>query len=172
MQDSSENLQSPDSGAFERIVGALNYPMFVVTTQVADQRAGCLVGFASQISISPPRFLIGLSNKNHTYRLAAAAEHLAVHLIPRGNDTIAKLFGESTGDDIDKFTRCEWSHGPFGLPILEEAEAWFAGRILEQVDTGDHVAFLLEPETGYAPEELDEYITFADVRALEPGHDA
>ncbi|PBC42479.1 oxidoreductase [Rhodococcus sp. ACPA4] len=172
MQDSSENLQSPDSGAFERIVGALNYPMFVVTTQVGDQRAGCLVGFASQISISPPRFLIGLSNKNHTYRLAAAAEHLAVHLIPRRNDTIAKLFGESTGDDIDKFTRCEWSHGPFGLPILEEVEAWFAGRILEQVDTGDHVAFLLEPETGYSPEELDEYITFADVRALEPGHDA
>lgn len=172
MQESSENLHSLDSGAFEQIVGALNYPMFVVTTHVGDQRAGCLVGFASQISISPPRFLIGLSNKNYTYRLASVAEYLAVHLIPRRNDSMAKLFGESTGDDIDKFTRCEWSHGPFGLPILEQAAAWFAGRILENVSTGDHVAFLLEPEIGYAPEKFDEYITFSDVRELEPGHDA
>lgn len=70
--------------AFEEVVGALDYPMFVVTTSVGDRREGCLVGFASQISISPPRFLVGLSNKNRTYRLAAVAEHLAVHLVPRG----------------------------------------------------------------------------------------
>lgn len=170
MQASNED--PPSERAFEDIVGALDYPMFVVTTYAGGQRAGCLVGFASQISISPPRFLVGLSNKNRTYRLAVTAEHLAVHLVPRRDAYIAKLFGELTGDDVDKFILCAWDRGPFGLPILEGAAAWFAGRILEKVDMGDHVAFLIEPETGHAPRELGEIITFADVRGFEPGHDA
>ncbi|MBT2273565.1 flavin reductase family protein [Rhodococcus qingshengii] len=163
---------STKDSAFEQIVGALDYPMFVVTTRAGEWRAGCLVGFASQISIVPARFLVGLSNKNYTYRLAAVAEHVAVHLVSRRHGELATLFGEWSGDDIDKFERCDWRDGPFGLPILEDAAAWFAGRILEKVDMGDHVAFLLEPETGHAPEELGGIITFADVRELEPGHDA
>ena len=52
-----------ESEAFERLVGQLDYPMFIVTTQVEGRRAGCLVGFASQFSIDPPRFLIGLSKR-------------------------------------------------------------------------------------------------------------
>lgn len=168
----STNQDPPASGAFEKVVGALDYPMFVVTTSVGEQREGCLVGFASQISISPPRFLVGLSNKNRTYRLAAVAEHLAVHLVPRRREEIARLFGETTGDDIDKFSRCDWHAGPFGLPIVEGAAAWFAGPILERVVMGDHVAFLVQPETGYASEELGAVITFADVQEFEPGHQA
>ncbi len=56
--------------AFEKLVSMLDYPMYVVTTACGDQRAGCLVGFTSQVSIGPPRFLVGLSEKNHTYRVA------------------------------------------------------------------------------------------------------
>ena len=40
----------------------LDYPMFIVTTRAGDERSGCLVGFASQVSIRPRRFLVGLSN--------------------------------------------------------------------------------------------------------------
>ncbi len=68
--------------AFERLVSLLDYPMFVVTTRVGDESAGCLVGFTSQVSIRPPRFMVGLSKRNHTYRVAEGAKHLAVHLVP------------------------------------------------------------------------------------------
>ena len=69
--------------AFEKLVSMLDYPMYVVTTRVGDESAGCLVGFTSQVSIGPPRFLVGLSEKNHTYRVAQGRDHLAVHLVPR-----------------------------------------------------------------------------------------
>jgi flavin reductase (DIM6/NTAB) family NADH-FMN oxidoreductase RutF len=46
---------------FEKLVSLLDYPMYVVTTRVDDESAGCLVGFTSQVSIGPPRFLVGLS---------------------------------------------------------------------------------------------------------------
>ena len=163
----------PDAGqAFEDVVALLNYPMFVVTTRWEEQRSGCLVGFASQVSINPPRFLVGLSNKNHTYGVAVNAEHLAVHLLTREHLALATLFGEQTGDEIDKFAQCEWRTGPHGLPILDDSASWFSGRILERLELGDHVAFLLAPENGSAPDDLGELITFSDVRDLEPGHEA
>jgi flavin reductase (DIM6/NTAB) family NADH-FMN oxidoreductase RutF len=161
-----------DGNAFESIVGHLDYPMFVVTTIAGEQRAGCLIGFATQASIRPRRFLIGISDKNRTYRVASAADRLAVHVLAAGEDRLARLFGEQTGDDIDKFARCHWQPGPEGVPVLTEAAAWFSGRILERLRLGDHVAFLIEPDSGERDEGLDAVIKYSDVRDLKPGHGA
>jgi flavin reductase (DIM6/NTAB) family NADH-FMN oxidoreductase RutF len=158
--------------AFEKLVSLLDYPMFVVTTRSDGERAGCLVGFASQVSIHPQRFLVGLSKRNRTYRVAESADHLAVHLLDRRHRDLARLFGSETGDETDKFARCSWHRGPHDLPILDDAAGWFAGAVLSRYDLGDHVGFLLEPLTGSAPERFEQLVTFADVRDLEPGHEA
>lgn len=160
--------------AFNDIVSALNYPMFVVTTRGAGDgtAAGCLVGFASQTSINPPRFLVGLSRRNHTFRVAQGATHLAVHVLSHDNLATAQLFGSETGDEIDKFSRCKWDSGPSGLPILTAASAWFVGRVLDRFDVGDHVAHLLEPTDGNADDMSRDWVSFADVRDLAPGHEA
>jgi flavin reductase (DIM6/NTAB) family NADH-FMN oxidoreductase RutF len=163
------------SEAFDNIVAALNYPMFVVTTRTTDDdeaSAGCLVGFASQTSIRPSRFLVGLSKRNRTFRAAEHATHLAVHVLSREHLSTAELFGGQTGDDIDKFARCAWHTGPFGLPILSDASAWFVGRILQRFDVGDHVGHLLEPVDGDAADMSGDLVCFADVRDLDPGHEA
>ena len=158
--------------AFEKLVSLLDYPMFVVTTRVDDQSAGCLVGFTSQVSIRPPRFLVGLSKRNHTFRVAEGAKHLAVHLIERRHSELARLFGGETGDDVDKLARCASHSGPHGLPILDDAAGWFIGGVLSRYDVGDHVGFLLEPVGGTAPDKFEQLVTFSDVRDLDPGHDA
>jgi flavin reductase (DIM6/NTAB) family NADH-FMN oxidoreductase RutF len=160
------------SDAFERLVGHLDYPMFVVTTQTQGNRAGCLVGFASQTSIRPPRFLVGLSKRNHTYRVARDADHLAVHVLSRQHVELARLFGSQTGDEVDKFGRCAWHVGPYDMPILDDAVAWFVGRVLARFDAGDHVGHLLEPIAGDAPESFGDLVTFVDVADVDPGHEA
>jgi flavin reductase (DIM6/NTAB) family NADH-FMN oxidoreductase RutF len=157
---------------FEKLVALLDYPMFVVTTRSGDELAGCLVGFTSQTSINPPRFLAGLSKRNHTYRVAKGASHLAVHLIERQHCELARLFGSETGDHIDKFARCAWHPGPHDLPILDDAAGWFAGAVRNRYDLGDHVGFLLEPLAGNAPDGFEQLVTFSDVRDLDPGHEA
>jgi flavin reductase (DIM6/NTAB) family NADH-FMN oxidoreductase RutF len=160
------------SDPFDQLVGLLNYPMFVVTTRAGDELGGCLVGFTSQVSIRPSRFLVGLSKRNHTYRVGRGATHLAAHLLPRRHRALARLFGSETGDRINKFDRCAWRTGPEGLPVLVDAIGWFAGRIINQFDVGDHVGFLLDPVAGHAPVRFDALVTFSDVRDLAPGHEA
>ncbi|PRI12771.1 flavin reductase [Mycobacterium shigaense] len=160
------------SDAFEKLVALLDYPMFVVTTHSDGVAAGCLVGFASQTSINPPRFLVGLSTKNHTFRVASGATHLGVHVFGTEHLELVALFGSETGDSVNKFERCSWHPGPAQTPILDDAAAWFAGRILERFSLGDHVGHLLEPEGGSPPQELEHWVSFGDVRHLEPGHEA
>lgn len=156
---------------FNDIVGALDYPMVVVTASAAGERAGCLVGFAAQCSIGPPRFMIWLSKRNHTFRVAEQASVLAVHVLSSHDIGLAELFGGQTGDEVDKFAACRWRPGPGGAPILLDCTRWFAGEVLERVDTGDHVGFLLAPfeaEGGSWSSQLG----FQRARAIDPGHDA
>jgi flavin reductase (DIM6/NTAB) family NADH-FMN oxidoreductase RutF len=161
-----------DVGAsFDQVVGELNYPMYIATTSAAGFNAGCLVGFTTQVSINPPRFLVCLSLKNYTTTVAAAATHLAIHLLRADDAELAQLFGEETGDRTDKFTRCRWSVGPHDVPVLGDAAAWFVGRIEARLEFGDHVGHLLAPEEVELRRPLGSLLSFADVREFDPGHD-
>jgi flavin reductase (DIM6/NTAB) family NADH-FMN oxidoreductase RutF len=159
-------------GSFDDVTELLDYPMFVVTTAAGGENAGCLVGFASQVSINPARFLVGLSDKNHTHRVARDAVRLVVHLLDAGSHELAALFGGTSGDDSDKFSRCEWTPGPDDVPVLDEAAAWFSGRILEHQPAGDHRGFLIEIDSAEVRRKPDRLLTLSDVTDLEPGHEA
>jgi flavin reductase (DIM6/NTAB) family NADH-FMN oxidoreductase RutF len=153
---------------FERLVATLDYPLYVVTTAVHDQPAGCLIGFATQCSIHPPRFLACISRKNHTLMLANEAAFVAVHFIEEKDKQLAALFGGETGDHVNKFARVSW-HSAHGVPILDACPRWFVGAVLQQIDLGDHVGFLLEPiDTGQSASA--EQLTFQHARDIKPGH--
>ena len=70
---------------------------------------------------------------------------LGVHCVPADAPALAELFGGETGDEVDKFARCEWHDGPEGVPILDACANWFVGRVLNRIAAGDHDLFLLEP---------------------------
>ena len=69
--------QQPPS-PFQRLVATLDYPVYIVTTAAQNQTSGCLIGFATQCSIHPPRFLACISKKNRTLEIARQARR------PRG----------------------------------------------------------------------------------------
>ncbi len=160
-----------DAGsAFLKLAGSLDYPLFIVTAADGERREGCLIGFATQCSFHPPRLLACLSRENRTYHLALRTDALAVHLVPRSQLALAKLFGGETGDEVDKFERCGWHEGPRGLPIVDGCRSWVAGEILARHDLGDHVGFWLEPfDARY--ERGEELMYFQEVKdVIEPGH--
>jgi flavin reductase (DIM6/NTAB) family NADH-FMN oxidoreductase RutF len=157
--------------AFEALVGDLEYPMFIVTARAGGEPLGCLVGFATQMSIDPPRFLIGLSHTNRTYRRGRDAGALGVHCVPEDAADLAELFGGETADEVDKFARCAWHDGPEGVPILDDCANWFVGRVLWRCDAGDHDAFLLEPVAAEHDAGEGEF-TFHRAKRIEPGHEA
>ena len=154
-----------------RWVGEIDYPMLIVTAAAGDDRAGCLVGFSTQCSIDPARYVVFISKQNFTFGVARPADLLAVHLLSKRHTAVAALFGEHTGDDHDKFTDVPWHEGPGGVPILDDVETWFVGRVVDHLDGGDHLGFVLEPVDAERAHPVDQ-LGFQDVRDLHPGHEA
>jgi flavin reductase (DIM6/NTAB) family NADH-FMN oxidoreductase RutF len=96
---------------------------------------------------------------------------MAVHLVPESATELAELFGGETGDEIDKFERCEWQAGPDGVPLLADCPNRFVGRIAERIDFGDHVGLVLEPFA--AEEDADGgQLGFQRAKRIDPGHEA
>ena len=158
----------PAPPAFHDLVDRLDHPVLVVTAAARGERSGCLVGFHTECSMEPPRYLVCISQENHTFAVAARSAHLAVHVLDRADGFLARLFGGRTGDDIDKFAACDWQDH-HGVPVLDGAAAWFVGRVHERVPFGDHVGHLLEPvEAELAG--VVEPMAYGQVKAMPPGH--
>jgi flavin reductase (DIM6/NTAB) family NADH-FMN oxidoreductase RutF len=158
------------TSSFGDLVGALDYPMTVVTCAESSERSGCLVGFTSQCSIQPPRLMVWISQANHTHRVAVRSAHLGVHWLSMAEVHLAELFGSATGDDVDKFSRCTWSLHGSGTPMLDECGRWMVGRVLGRSAYGDHTGFLLEPVATSVLPTWEGQLGYQAVRRLSPGH--
>lgn len=152
--------------AFHELLAQLDPPMVIVTVG----RSGCLVGFSTQVSIDPPRFLACISKTNHTHEDAMRASVVAVHVLDHDDRHLAEVFGELTGDAVDKLSLVGWHEGPDGLAVLDGVAGWFAGRVLERVDLGDHTGLLLEPAGGEQHRPITRQLGFQAVSDLDAGH--
>jgi flavin reductase (DIM6/NTAB) family NADH-FMN oxidoreductase RutF len=157
--------------AFHTLVSGIDYPMFIVTAAADGRRSGCLVGFVTQASIDPARLMVMISKVNHTFQVVERASSLIVHFLHENNHELARLFGEETGDEVDKFASCEWKKGPDDTPVLLGVRGWVAGRILARSDAGDHVAHLISV-TAAGLDQPGSQLGFQASRRMHPGHPA
>jgi flavin reductase (DIM6/NTAB) family NADH-FMN oxidoreductase RutF len=144
--------------------------MFIVTALGRDgERSGCLIGFATQCSVKPPRFLACISKENRTFDVVGEADEVVVHFLGTEQRRLAEIFGGETGDEVDKFELVEWRPGPGDVPVLEGVPGWFAGRVLERFDLGDHMGLWLEPaEAEDTGDPVD--LGFQSAKDIDPGH--
>lgn len=138
------------SSPFPTLMSSANAAVVVVTTIADDVRAGCLVGYHSQASISPQQYCFWLSKANHTYRAGLLATHFAVHFLTEDDLALAQHFASQSGDDLDKFADLPVEIGRHGVPLLSDApNRMVVERLSILDDGGDHVcvtARVLEAE--------------------------
>jgi flavin reductase (DIM6/NTAB) family NADH-FMN oxidoreductase RutF len=162
-----------DRDAFDAVMAGNDNAMVIATTATEHERAGCLVGFHSQCSIEPPRYAVWLSKANHTCRVAVHAGHIALHFLSEADHDLAELFGERTGDDVDKFSRCSATDGPHHVPLLDDVADVVLFRRTAFLDEGsDHVCFTLEPLDVVSGPSDNVRMRLSDVGDLTPGHTA
>lgn len=148
---------------------ATDYPLYIVTAGTKGDPSGCLAGFVTQASIDPVRFIICISKINHTFPIADRSEGLGLHLLGSDQMEMASLFGEQSGDVIDKFDRVGWLQGSTGVPVLSECAAWVEGRVIDRMDGGDHEAFLIAVVDGGSGTHAGQF-RLSDAANFEAGH--
>ena len=146
-----------------------DYPLYVATASDGVELSGCLVGFVTQSSIEPVRFVICLSKVNHTFTVALRSQGLGLHLLGSDQRELASLFGEETGDEVDKFAGLAWSTAAGGAPLLTECAAWIDGSLIEHIDAGDHEAFVVAVVDG-GPGTHGGRLMLSDASDFDAGH--
>jgi flavin reductase (DIM6/NTAB) family NADH-FMN oxidoreductase RutF len=170
LDQTADDTDSATSEAFDALMGSLDTPVAVVTTASGGERAGCLIGFHSQCGINPGRVAVWLSKANHTYRVGLLAERFAVHFLTEDDVDVAELFGTFSGDDIDKFTRCDWTAGEGGVPLLDRCPNRVVARRLALEDHGsDHTCIVLHPHEATTSGPFSP-LRFSAVKHLDAGH--
>jgi flavin reductase (DIM6/NTAB) family NADH-FMN oxidoreductase RutF len=150
----------------------IDYPYYVVTVRSPDaEMSGCLAGFVTQCSIDPPNFLVCVSKVNHTFGVAERSSGMGLHLLGEDQVDFARLFGEETGDLVDKFASVDWRLGSTGAPLLVEAAVSLEGQILGHFSVGDHEAFLMRAVRSVAGDHPG-LLMFRNAPPLHPGHPA
>jgi flavin reductase (DIM6/NTAB) family NADH-FMN oxidoreductase RutF len=150
----------------------IDYPYYVVTVRSPEaDMSGCLAGFVTQCSIDPPNFLVCISKVNHTFAVAERSTGMGLHLLGQDQVDLARLFGEQTGDVVDKFASVDWRLGPTGAPLLVDAAVSMEGQILGHFSVGDHEAFVMRGVRAVAGGHAG-LLTFRSAPKLHPGHPA
>ncbi len=162
-------MPEDDKASSESLVRSTDYSLYVVTACANDEPSGCLAGFVTQASIDPVRFIVCVSKINHTFGVALTSPGLGLHLLGADQRDTASLFGEQTGDVIDKFARVRWTRGATGAPILAECAAWVEGAVIDRMSGGDHEAFLITVVDGGGGAHPGR-LTKADAADFSPGH--
>jgi flavin reductase (DIM6/NTAB) family NADH-FMN oxidoreductase RutF len=175
LESDEQHHQPGDPGAvavgMDAYTRHTDYALHIVTAATGDGTpSGCVVGFVTQCSIVPPRFLVCISKVNHTYMATEQAGAVALHLIGRDQVGLASLFAEHTGDVVDKFSRCEWHPGETGSPVLSASVAWLEALIIDRWSVGDHQALLVRPVAGGTGGGDDGVLTWRNSPDFHPGH--
>ncbi len=96
---------------------------------------------------------------------------MGLHLLGEEQVDLARLFGEETGDLVDKFASVDWRLGCTGAPLLVDTAVSMEGDILGHFSVGDHVAFLMRAVRSVAGGHRG-ILTHRGAPPLEPGHPA
>jgi flavin reductase (DIM6/NTAB) family NADH-FMN oxidoreductase RutF len=160
------------AGGLAPYMHRLDCPYYVITVRAPDEEmSGCLATFVTQCSIDPPNFLACVSRVNHTWGVAVRSTAMGLHLLGGEQMEMARLFGEETGDVVDKFADVDWRLGSTGAPLLADVAVALEGSILGHFSVGDHEAFLLRATRAVAGPE-DGLLTVRSGPPLHPGHPA
>jgi flavin reductase (DIM6/NTAB) family NADH-FMN oxidoreductase RutF len=157
-------------GDLAAFLDLIDYPYYVVTVRSPDaDMSGCLAGFVTQCSIHPPNFLACISKVNHTMPVAERSPGMGLHLLGEDQVDLARLFGEETGDVIDKFASVDWRLGSTGAPLLVDAAVSMEGHVLGHFSVGDHEAFLVRAVRSVAGTHAG-LLTYRGAPPITPGH--
>jgi flavin reductase (DIM6/NTAB) family NADH-FMN oxidoreductase RutF len=156
--------------AFDTMMAAADPPLIVVTTAAEGERAGCLVGFHVQSSITPQHYCVWLSKANHTYRVSLRATHFAVHFLTADDLAFAERFGTMSGEDTDKFAGLDVDLDDDGVPLLRACPNRLTLERISMLDDGsDHVCLTTRVSSAHSAGAFTPLRVSAATH-LDPGH--
>lgn len=103
------------------------------------QPVGLTVNSFSSVSLDPPLVLWSLNTRSVSRPAFEAAEHFGVSVLAAQQQDLAQRFAAKTRRD---WSDVAWRAGTTGVPLLDDAAAWFECATTGRQRAGDHLIFV------------------------------
>ena len=112
------------------------HPAGVAVVTLLD--GGRPVGFTAtsviSVSAAPPLLAFSLASGSSSWPALSRAATLAVSFLAEGQEDVSTRFATS---GIDRFATGGWTSLPTGEPVVDGAQAWVRGRVVQRTPVGD-----------------------------------
>jgi flavin reductase (DIM6/NTAB) family NADH-FMN oxidoreductase RutF len=134
-----------DTTEFRQVCGHFPTGVTAVTAVTAQGALAALtVNSFTSVSLQPAKVLFCVISSSSSFPTLVAAERIAIHILSRDQEDVARRFATSGLSGADKLAGVPWMPGPDGVPLLPGTPAILAGRRDEVITSGDHVIMLLD----------------------------
>lgn len=147
--DQQHEFSSEDRDAIGRVLGRTPSGVYILTaTDGAGRSTGMLASWVQQAGFDPPMLTVAVNAKRYLNDWLKASPKMALNLIGEGQHQFLKHFGRGFEPDQAAFEGLNIAESRLGLPVLAESLGFLEGTIAGQMETGDHVIYLLKIEHG------------------------
>lgn len=124
-----------DPATFRNVMGCYPTGVVVITSIHEGVRSGLVVGSFTSISLDPP--LVGFfpGKGSRSWPLIRASGRFCANILAAHQIELSRHFSSKAED---KFADISHGESPSGLPVIDQAVAWFDCRIDQVQEIGDH----------------------------------
>ena len=121
---------------FRDAIGSFPTGVAVVTASGRDGHAGLTTNAITSLSLDPVLLLVCFDNASRTLPVVRESRRFAVNLLRAGQEELARTFASKRVAE-EKFAAATHTV-EHGVPVLDDALAWFVCELRELLPGGDH----------------------------------
>lgn len=114
-----------------------------VTVVTSVDQAGEPIGFTANsftsVSLDPALLLVNIDKRSANLENFTRSSHFAVNILSEQQKETSNIFAQKVED---RFALIEWRKSDAGMPLINDASAWFECERFQVIDAGDHVILL------------------------------
>jgi flavin reductase (DIM6/NTAB) family NADH-FMN oxidoreductase RutF len=126
-----------DTRQFRNALGRFASGVTVVTTCHQGQTHGMTANAFVSVSLEPPLVLVSVDNRAYLHRVLPEAGRYGVSILTEDQERLSNHFAGRTVEGLHvRFTE------RLGMPVLENAVAYFVVHIVDAHPAGDHTLYI------------------------------
>ena len=138
---STEALPSFDTRAFRNALGRFATGVTIITAVHEDHPHGMTANAFVSVSLTPPLILVSLDNRSNMHRILPAAGRFGVSVLAEHQEALSTHFAGRPQENLQvSFV------DRAGMPVIEDAVAYFVARVTDTHPAGDHTLYIGEVE--------------------------
>jgi flavin reductase (DIM6/NTAB) family NADH-FMN oxidoreductase RutF len=123
-------------GQIEGLFRQLTHGVYVIGVGGEGQRNAFTAAWVMQVSFKPLLLALSVNPKHSSYAILKASGLFSVNVLGSEQQALARHFGAPAS--TDKLATVAWHAGRAGVPLLDEALAYFDCRFRHECEAGDH----------------------------------